>query len=67
MIVLFSPQFNMKLDPLSLIKIYLQKSRLVIDVNEKVTVLDEVVVGPENTEKFLDSQRGRVQKNRLHG
>jgi len=32
----------------------LQKSRLVIDVNEKVTVLDEVVVGPENTEKFLD-------------
>jgi len=32
----------------------LQKSRLVIDVNEKVTVLDEVVVGPENTQKFLD-------------
>ena len=32
----------------------LQKSRLIIDVNEKVTVLDEVVVGPENTEKFLD-------------
>ena len=32
----------------------LQRSRLVIDVNEKVTVLDEVVVGPENTEKFLD-------------
>ena len=32
----------------------LQKSRLIIDVNEKVTVLDEVVVGPENTKKFLD-------------
>lgn len=32
----------------------LQKSRIVIDVNEKVTELDEVVVGPENTEKFLD-------------
>ena len=32
----------------------LQRSRLVIDVNEKVTVLDEVVVSPENTEKFLD-------------
>ena len=32
----------------------LQKSRIVIDVNEKVTVLDEVVVGPENTEKFMD-------------
>ena len=32
----------------------LQKSRIVIDVNEKVTQLDEVVVGPENIEKFLD-------------
>ena len=32
----------------------LQKSRIVIDVNEKITQLDEVVVGPENTEKFLD-------------
>ena len=35
----------------------LQKSRLVIDVNEKVTILDEVVVGPENTEKFLDLKK----------
>ncbi len=32
----------------------LQKSRIVIDVNEKITQLDEVVVGPENIEKFLD-------------
>jgi len=32
----------------------LQKSRIVIDVNEKVTELDEVVVSPENTEKFID-------------
>ncbi|MGB1713651.1 MAG: carboxypeptidase-like regulatory domain-containing protein, partial [Flavobacteriaceae bacterium] len=32
----------------------LQKSRLVIDVNEKVTELDEVVVTPENRQKFLD-------------
>ena len=28
--------------------------RIVIDVNDKITELDEVVVTPENTEKFLD-------------
>ena len=32
----------------------LQKNRIVIDVNEKVTELDEVVVTPENRQKFLD-------------
>ncbi|MDG2314451.1 MAG: carboxypeptidase-like regulatory domain-containing protein [Flavobacteriaceae bacterium] len=31
----------------------LKKNRLVVEVNEKVTELSEVVVGPENTEKFL--------------
>jgi len=40
----------------------LQKSRLVIDVNEKVTILDEVVVGPENTEKFLDLKKEEFKK-----
>ncbi len=32
----------------------LQRGRLVIDVNEKVTELDEVVVTPEQHQKFLD-------------
>ena len=32
----------------------LQRGRLVIDVNEKVTELDEVVVTPEQRQKFLD-------------
>ena len=32
----------------------MQKNRIVIDVNEKVTELDQVVVTPENQEKFLD-------------
>tara|TARA_B100001093_G_scaffold505218_1_gene562237 strand:- start:1308 stop:2048 length:741 start_codon:yes stop_codon:yes gene_type:complete len=32
----------------------LQKNRIVVDVNDKITELDEVVVTPENTEKFLD-------------
>lgn len=32
----------------------LKKNRLVVEVNEKITELSEVVVGPENTDKFLD-------------
>ena len=40
----------------------LQKSRLIIDVNEKVTILDEVVVGPENTEKFLDLKKEEFKR-----
>ncbi|WP_350292982.1 carboxypeptidase-like regulatory domain-containing protein [uncultured Croceitalea sp.] len=32
----------------------LDKNRLVVEVNEKVTELDEVVVSPENQEKFLE-------------
>ena len=32
----------------------LQRNRIVIDVNEKVNELDQVVVTPENQEKFLD-------------
>ncbi len=34
-------------------EVILTKNRLVVEVNEKVTELSEVVVGPENTEKFL--------------
>jgi hypothetical protein len=32
----------------------LMKKRLVVEVNEQVNALDEVVVGPQNVEKFLD-------------
>ncbi len=39
---------------LRITKEILQKNRIVIDVNEKVTELDQVVVTPENQEKFLD-------------
>ena len=39
---------------LSITKEILQKNRIVIDVNEKVTELDQVVITPENQEKFLD-------------
>ena len=32
----------------------MKKNRLIITVNEKINALEEVVVTPENTEKFLD-------------
>ena len=32
----------------------LKKNRLIITVNEKINALEEVVVTPENTERFLD-------------
>ena len=32
----------------------LKKNRLIITVNEKINALEEIVVTPENTEKFLD-------------
>jgi len=34
----------------------LERNRLVIEVNEKVTELDEVTVSPENQQKFLELQ-----------
>lgn len=35
----------------------LEKNRLIVEVNERVNILDEIVVGPENTEKFLDLKK----------
>lgn len=32
----------------------IRKRRIIVSVNESITELDEVVVTPENTEKFLD-------------
>ena len=40
----------------------LQRNRLVVDVNEKITVLDEVVVSPTRPEKFLDLQEEEFKK-----
>ena len=39
---------------LNITKEILQRNRIVIDVNEKVNELDQVVITPENQEKFLD-------------
>jgi len=35
----------------------IKKNRLVVEINERTTLLDEIVVGPENTEKFLDLKK----------
>jgi hypothetical protein len=43
-----------QISELNITKDILQKNRIVIDVNEKVTALDEVVITPENREKFLN-------------
>ena len=40
----------------------LEKERLVVEVNEKVTELDEVTVSPENREKFLEMQNERFKE-----
>jgi hypothetical protein len=40
----------------------LQRNRLVVDVREKITVLDEVVVSPTRPEAFLDLQEEEFKK-----
>lgn len=40
----------------------LKKNRLLVEVNEKVTELDEVVVSPEDKEKFLDAQSEKFKE-----
>ncbi|NNE75445.1 MAG: hypothetical protein HKN31_00025 [Pricia sp.] len=47
---------NYQLEVVKITDKILQNNRLVVEVNEKVTELDEVVVSPENQEKFLQMQ-----------
>lgn len=41
----------------------IKKNRLVVEVNEKVTQLDEVVVSPENQERFIQVQNEQFKKH----
>jgi len=45
---------NYQLEIIKVTDEILANNRLVVEVTEKVTALDEVVVGPENQEKFLE-------------
>ena len=40
----------------------MKKNRLVVEVNERVNFLDEVVISPENTDKFLDLKEVEFKK-----
>lgn len=54
-IIFSSVQFQIK--ALTITQDIMQKNRLVVEVNERINVLDEIVVGPENTQKFLDLKK----------
>ncbi|HMB62084.1 MAG TPA: carboxypeptidase-like regulatory domain-containing protein [Eudoraea sp.] len=45
---------NYQLEVITITEEILKRNRLVIEVNEKVTELDEVTVSPENQQKFLE-------------
>jgi len=53
---------NYELKVLKITPEILQRNRLVVEVNEKVTELDEVVVSPENEEKFLEAENEKFKK-----
>ena len=47
---------NYQIEVVKITQAILDRNRLVVEVNEKVTELDEVVVSPENQRKFLEMQ-----------
>jgi hypothetical protein len=51
-LVFTSLQYRIRM--VKITKEILQRGRLIIDVNEKITELDEVVITPEQRQKFLD-------------
>lgn len=59
-IIFSSVEFRIK--ALTITPEIIQKNRLVVEVNERITVLDEIVVGPENTQKFLDLKKEEFSK-----
>ena len=40
----------------------MKKNRLVVEVNERINFLDEVVISPDNTDKFLDLKKEEFKK-----
>lgn len=59
-LIISSVQYEIRV--LIISKEILQRNRLVVDVNEKIQVLDEVVVSPTRPEKFLDLQEEEFKK-----
>lgn len=52
---------NYKITAILVSQEILDNNRLVVSVDEKITALEEVVVGPENTEKFLALKNERFK------
>ena len=52
---------NYQLEIIKVTDAILEKNRLVVEVTEKVTQLDEVVVGPENQQKFLEMKNEKFK------
>lgn len=59
-IIFSSVQF--KIRTVSVTADILERNRLIVSVNERINVLDEIVVGPENTQKFLDLKKEEFTK-----
>ena len=53
---------NYQLEVVKITDEIIENGRLVVEVNEKVTELDEVVVSPENEEKFIQLQNEEFKK-----
>lgn len=53
---------NYELEVVTITSEILKRNRLVVEVDEKVTELDEVVVSPENEEKFLEAQSEKFKE-----
>ncbi|MCG2461212.1 hypothetical protein K8352_10670 [Flavobacteriaceae bacterium F89] len=54
---------NYSLEIVKVTEAMIQKNRLVVEVNEKVTQLDEVVVSPENQDRFIKMQNEEFKKH----
>jgi len=59
--IIFS-SVEFKIRTVRITKEIIKKNRLVVEVNEKLNFLDEVVISPENTEKFLDLKEEEFKK-----
>ncbi|MGB7395384.1 MAG: hypothetical protein WA913_13405 [Pricia sp.] len=53
---------NYQLEVVEITEDILENGRLTVEVNEKVTELDEVIVSPERREKFLEAQNERFKE-----
>ena len=59
--IIFS-SVEFKIRTVKITKEIMKKNRLVVEVNERVNFLDEVVISPDNTDKFLDLKEEEFKK-----